>query len=444
MLPALLSSKNHKEYLGQFQRWWNGDLDKDRLLRAAARYVAPRAWHDQYVLRSNEGYTGLISAIQASIWLAPKVRKDPLTQALWNLTGQTLAPAFDFGNPDDEAAQETQVKPMETLWEEANIQGLCALLSRTANVLINESLAPWLLRKTMSDAHDFGRRFTNMAWAIRLCRWAQWEASGVLLFPAVHYALCAPDDDANGLWLSEVLDHNPIRQDHVSGPERDLRLDQAELLIEVALGGDPEVLTAQALRLLSEGATIPALYEGLLMAGARLITCSQPQDWYGPICAFLFLESLHVALEAMEPTSQIQALLLGALMLQRAAAEIEQIDAYAPQCLLPKVKSEAPVMIWLHLADALDSDDEKTALRLLSMALASGNDARNLSSFFASYASRNDARLYSLLDMQYVCATLLAFGRARPQTQNRLMAAMVHFLSRCDKDHTLWDLLANE
>ena len=128
---------------------------------------------------------------------------------------------------------------------------------------------------------------------------------------------------------------------------------------------------------------------------------------------------------------------------RRAAAEIEQIDACAPQCLLPKVKPDAPVMIWLHLADALDSDDEKTALRLLSMALASGNDARNLSSFFASYASRNDGRLYGMADMQYVCATLLAFARSRPLAQNRLLAALVRFLTFCEKDHALWDTLAN-
>ena len=449
MIEALLSAETPAEYLRRFNHWWESDLDKDRLVLRAARYVAPRSYRDEYSHNALHGYLGMIAAVQAGNWLNPRVRMDPLTQALWAVAGENLSDPFDFNSFEGEALAGVLRQPIEELWKEGNVAGLCAGIGHSTDKSVREGLVAWLMRRAMSDTWDFGRRLTYMAGAVRLCRWAQWESGEILLFPAIHYALRAPADNGAAQWLATILDHNPIRQDHIAGAGRELNGEQAAELAALALSNDAEGLVAYSLGLLSEGASPQALYEGLLMAAARLLVCSSPADWYGPVHVILYLDALKLYLDPLkpalaqtQPTSQVEAILLGGLALQRAAGLQESLFTGAPECELPQAAPSNAFSLWASLAAALDEGDEPAALGIVASAVEGGYDSRVLSSFFASYASRNDGRLYSAVDLQFVCAIMLASARARPKTRNRLLAALVHFLSTCEKDHTMWRQIA--
>ena len=113
--------------------------------------------------------------------------------------------------------------------DEGDMGALCANLSGAADEgKAGETLTPWLLDRAKGDGWDAGRRHTLMAWSVRLCRWAQWRQCGTLLAPALHLGLTAPKDESRNDWLRAALDHNPVRQDHLSGTSPLLKPEQSE------------------------------------------------------------------------------------------------------------------------------------------------------------------------------------------------------------------------
>ena len=436
MIEPLLAADNHRDFLQRFRRCWEGDPDKDRLLLRLAREAAARAHRDDYGRDAFQGYAGLIAAIQASEWLDPRVRMDPVAQALWAMGGEGLPDPFDMdweravGDAGDLKA------PMDELWGQGRVEAVCAGLGQARASEVAESLTAWLLMRALPDTWDHGRRFTLMAQSVRLCRWAQWEAGEALLFPAVHCALRAPSDAEPWQWLEMALAHSPIRQDHVSGAQRFLRPAQAASIAVWTREGNREALVSDLLRLLSEGVSIPALYDGLMSASAGLIETSAPPGWRGAVQTFLFMEALSEAFGELDPVDLVRALLLGGLLLRQAARESA---GGAPEPEWPDATASQSLAVWGNLAGALDCGDETEARRLIASALAAGCGDRSLSLFFGAYGARNDGRLYSSLDLQFVCAALTAASRAHSQTRRRILSALIHFLSRCEKDHQLWE-----
>ena len=440
----MLATDDQSTFLEAFQAWWFSDMDKQRLIRRSALFIGPRIYRTRYTDMTPLGLMALAAGAQGSIWLPESVRMDPLLQAFWLLSEESLLRPQEMAALDDATMQEELQKSLDDLWRDGDTLGVCTHIRSLPDGGMRDSLAPWLARRSMSDFWLMGRKFAYMMACLRLCRWTRWDGGESLIYPAIHCALQAPEDTAMAEWLATILDHNPIRQDHITGANPALRTDRLEGFIHLCQTRDPESLVSFALQTLTEGASVTALYDGLLAAGARLIQVSDPVDWEAPINAYLYVAALTDILSDLEPTAQVESLLLAALLLQQAAAALERIQesaAWWPNGEDGVVDGPEgpPFILWADLASAMDAGDTGAALPLLGRLLAGGCDNREFAAFLASYAARNDARIHSSLDMQYAHACVLTASGKPRHIRRQLLGAAVHFFCECDKDHSLWD-----
>lgn len=439
MIEALLSTDDRDEFSRLFGEWWDSDIDKDRLVRRASALLGSRVCRDKYQRSAPHEFLGLAAGVQAGAWLAPEVRMDPIAQALWGAAENRLSNPFKIPAFDDEFGKAVQ-RPLIQSWDHSDVPAVHHAIASTAKDTSSETVASWLLSQTMTDALHLGHRLVYMAWSVRLTRWANWESGADLLLPAVHYALTAPHDSAAADWLSNLLAHNPVRQDHVIGDGDHLSHEQLTQLARLISVNDPGRFVNETLRMLSDRVSTRALFDGLLLAAARLIQCADPDDWHAPVHAFLYLESLNTILVDLEPAQKVEALLLGGLIAQSAAAEAENLDLMSPLLDIDSETEAGSLSVWPSLASAFDDYDVQASLKLLGAALQNGSE-QSLSAFLVAYASRNDARLYFSHDMLLICATMLAYSRSASPMRSRLLAMLGQFLALSEKDNELWEIM---
>ncbi len=438
MIEQLFQIQDPAAFLEEFKRLWQADADKERLLRKICVRVAPKIHRAEYNAGDTFGYMGLIAAIQAGKWMPPPVRMDPVIQSLWAIADEPLCEPFAGVTAPTDCDEATLRQSLQEIWAAGDTGAVCASLRTLPDAVAMESVTPWLFRQTLTDAWDYGRRFAYMVSATRLCRWAQWETGDMLLFPAIHYCLNAPHEDGDIEWLRTILDHNPIRQDHVSGDGDQISDTQAEYLTRLALSNDSEGLVAHSLSILSDGAGARALLDGLIVAAARLIDGADMREWYAPLNAFIYLGALSDVFEEFDPILQVELVLCAGLLIQQAAGALEHLNLDSEEAIIREREPMVSFAVWANLAQALDQKDEDKAFAIMGSAVGTGFDELTFASFLATYASRNDGRLYGTLDLQFVCAAILAMTRAMPDVKTRLLATILRFLSRCDKDHELW------